>query len=569
MKKIFTVITLLALAFSANATDYTKLNTSIDNVLYIEAKVQTGSSGVLNVYMKSKTETVGAVDFQFFLPEGFTLDSSNPTMAAGVAGTYSIYPNQSDGSIKNAISGMNWTASNEAKLIATIPVQVTAPMGTYRINAIQYHMVNKSAANIAIINNVYTEVTVQRAAVVEPMPDGYALEVIPFAPQTGENKIDFKFKATKAVRTIEFDLTLPKGLLMYNSEFGETAPVINTTTTTGTPTVTLTNVSDDRTSCHIALTGAAGLSKKYFNASEDYITCASLTTLVLADNQFSEDIPKATYGIEEGVQILKITNISMQDNEETTKYFTGNYQTSLFVGTPTETDPIVYGHYTTAGQAALKDASTNFASIDMSVAIIDAKEAAVAADLTGKLIYGPEKTSYNRSVTGYGTVCLSFELTSNDKVQYYTLKSGTSDKLIFEEAGTVAANTPALVKGNIVVSADGYNYADPAATLDGASANGLTMKGTYKKIKLEEGEGYYIADNKFWHDWATIAPFRGYLTGTISGSSKLSILIDDATGLHEITDQLSSEDIYNLQGIKLSKTQKGVNIIGGKKILVK
>jgi len=278
----------------------------------------------------------------------------------------------------------------------------------------------------------------------------------------------------------------------------------------------------------------------------------------------------ALYNIKATVGDLTVYNTTVDQNA--TSPITvkgGEFMTSLFLGKPTQTDPIVYGHYTTEGQAALKAVSTNFASIDMSEATLDATEADVAADLTGKLIYGPENTSYNRSVTGYGTVCLPFELTSNDNVQYYTLKSGTTDKLIFEEVNKVPAHTPALVKGNIVVSADGYNYADPAATLDGASANGLTMKGTYKKIKLEEGEGYYIADNKFWHDWATIAPFRGYLTGTISGSSKLSILIDDATGLHEITDQLSSEDIYNLQGIKLSKTQKGVNIIGGKKILVK
>lgn len=54
------------------------------------------------------------------------------------------------------------------------------------------------------------------------------------------------------------------------------------------------------------------------------------------------------------------------------------------------------------------------------------------------------------------------------------------------------------------------------------------------------------------------------LFGTIEGV--------DVTGLNVVTADLTTSantSVYDLQGRKLSKQQKGINIIGGKKVLVK
>ena len=42
-----------------------------------------------------------------------------------------------------------------------------------------------------------------------------------------------------------------------------------------------------------------------------------------------------------------------------------------------------------------------------------------------------------------------------------------------------------------------------------------------------------------------------------------------STGIANISDPLPDKIIYNLQGHKLSKPQKGINIINGKKVLIK
>lgn len=44
---------------------------------------------------------------------------------------------------------------------------------------------------------------------------------------------------------------------------------------------------------------------------------------------------------------------------------------------------------------------------------------------------------------------------------------------------------------------------------------------------------------------------------------------EETTGISEFTSKISVKDIHNINGMRLSKLQKGINIIGGKKIFVK
>ena len=242
----------------------------------------------------------------------------------------------------------------------------------------------------------------------------------------------------------------------------------------------------------------------------------------------------------------------------------GEYMASLFMD-ESKGDAILYGHYNddakAAAQAALKGGSA------------DITEATVDGDLAlnDVLVYGKTNTSYSRNVTAgnYGTICLPYTLASDANVQYYTLSNVQPDKVVFAPAANVAANEPALFKAkNATISSEstGYCLAKTAGT--GAEFGGLQLTGTYAPLNLASEAGYYVSDNKLYKDGATVAPFRAYLAGTAHVNG-LRIFIDGETGLEEITDQLSNDDIYNLQGVKLQKTQKGVNIVGGKKIFVK
>lgn len=574
MKKLLSIVVATLFALTTNAsTDVT----SIDNAIYpLDAVGQVGGTATITIELKS---AVPVANLQFTaiegLPEGVTYNSGSTELTGyGVAdGTTFVVSTQSDA---------NFFAEgtyNLAKLVYN--VASTVALGDYTIK-IPYSYIGSSVQGSSVEVSTAMEATlhIQRAAAVEPQSPDYAFEIIPFTAEAGktyqydENKnivdnsipVVVNLKNLDYVKQASFDLTLPTGFGIayaksgmkssshkpevktsrsYNvNEGGDFALAVNQgSLTDGKVTYTLTSTGDGD---FVKDNGSGELCKIYLT-----------TTAELAA----------------GVYTLKLSNISITstpDGESLTTHEGGEALFSVFVGEPTEANPIVYGHYTTAGQAALKAASTNFASVDMSEATVDAKETALAADLAGILVYGPENTSYNRSVTGYGTVCLPFDLTSGNGTQYYTLSQATDNALTFVPAATVAANTPALVKGNIAASVEGYKYADPSATLAGATAGDFTMKGTYEKISISGDSNYYIANNYFWNDGATVAPFRGYFVTTApTPTAKLSVFIADATGVHEITGQLSNEDIYNLQGIKLNKARKGVNIIGGKKVLVK
>ena len=65
----------------------------------------------------------------------------------------------------------------------------------------------------------------------------------------------------------------------------------------------------------------------------------------------------------------------------------------------------------------------------------------------------------------------------------------------------------------------------------------------------------------------TIPAGKAYFTSS-AGVKMFYFDGDDATGLSEIpVDTESSDAIFNLAGQRLSKMQKGINIVNGKKIL--
>lgn len=566
MKTFFTSMILFAFTLMANAADYTALDKNAANVLYIEAKVQTNQKGVLNVYMKSNT-TIGTVDFQFFMPEGFTLINSEDEKAQSVVGTYSIYPNQPDGSIKNAISGMTWAASDTPKLLATIPVNVTAGVGTYNINAIQYQMVKMDASEASLVNNVYTQVIVQRTEDITPQRSDYSLEALPFAVAGGETtmNIPVNFKSSGYVRNIEFAIEYPTGMLTSKSGKKYSITVDKSRFDTG-----------NDASLTVAATN--GTNVTFTNPEADLIKANT------SGNLFN--IPVTLTNVENGIYTIKFKNIKVYvTNDEADDLSTESlpdYNFTVFVGNSTEnTDPILYGHYTTGAVTAL---ATNADVIAMlkNVATIDATATntdLVAAEAIGKMcegkllystIMGQTTTAMYRSSTNWSSICVPFEVSSNSSVQYYTISNTVNDGIILKEAASIPANTPAFCKAKAAYTLKKVGYIMPESTVDGAYAGGLTTKGTYSTINVAGDAGYYLSNNKFYNDGATVRPFRAYLEGSLAGAKELHIFLEEATGLRDITSEFSKEDIFNLQGIKMGNTQKGaVNIVNGKKILVK
>ena len=268
-----------------------------------------------------------------------------------------------------------------------------------------------------------------------------------------------------------------------------------------------------------------------------------------------------TEGVAEGTYPVYVENVELA--ETSTLYYRISERTTSYisVGTPSEvTLPVQNGlasfvtsELDSKTSLDLTSATKVYGNLDISnVGITALPEAGIAVEGT---------TSYTRNLsTQYGTVCVPFELTSTEETQYYALSNIATNQLTFQPVDVVPAGTPALVKGNISAS---VNNATLVAPVSGE------MVGTYSNV-VPGAVGYFIGQDKFWalEPTTKVGSYKAYIPTTLSAKS-LKIFIEDETGIHEVSSEISSDDIYNLQGMKLNKTQKGINIVGGKKVILK
>ena len=120
----------------------------------------------------------------------------------------------------------------------------------------------------------------------------------------------------------------------------------------------------------------------------------------------------------------------------------------------------------------------------------------------------------------------------------------------------------------VVKAAEGSYYYNNAATAAAIEENDLTFSA---EAITADGTQYILANGEggvgFYKATGTIAARKGYLTST-SEVKAFFFESDDATGLNDLKDLKDSNDvIYNLAGQRLQKMQKGINIVGGKKVL--
>lgn len=161
---------------------------------------------------------------------------------------------------------------------------------------------------------------------------------------------------------------------------------------------------------------------------------------------------------------------------------------------------------------------------------------------------------------GYATMydtTTGYEL--NGDVQAYVAVTD-GDYLVLSQIENVPAATPVVLKGTY------YNKVEadlPAINV----ANEL--KGTDADTEAD-GTMYVLADDEagvaFYRATGTIPAGKAYYKGE-GGSVKTFRFADDATGIAELQQVSGAQEIYNIAGQRLQKVQKGINIIGGKKIL--
>ncbi len=201
-------------------------------------------------------------------------------------------------------------------------------------------------------------------------------------------------------------------------------------------------------------------------------------------------------------------------------------------------------------------------------------------------------TTYTFAVSkaGFATLCLPFNVVLPEGMYAYDLAesriANSGDVMyaymdvIAEEGDVLKAGTPVIVKAE----EDSYNLAitmddtDAKGALDGSLLKGnfvsqtLTQGTDVKKFIFAngtQGVGFYLMDeagtigaNKCWMEWTVPAGQAEVRSFVIS--------FDDATGISDIitgTKENRTHLIYNISGQRLHKTQKGLNIVNGKKII--
>ena len=197
------------------------------------------------------------------------------------------------------------------------------------------------------------------------------------------------------------------------------------------------------------------------------------------------------------------------------------------------------------------------------------------------------KITYNRgNSNAFGTVCLPFVPDSKATITYYTLKEADENTLTLETVNNVEANTPYVYyteDGTFNVSRETVTTLSAGVTAGSVtSSNGWTLKGTYARITVDEEDepnSYYVKDNAFCkvNGNFKIKPLRAYFTapsGANSDRYEISV-IDEATALSNLIDEgLSVRSIRDVNGMRHSKLQRGVNLVTmsngiTKKVIVK
>jgi len=110
-------------------------------------------------------------------------------------------------------------------------------------------------------------------------------------------------------------------------------------------------------------------------------------------------------------------------------------------------------------------------------------------------------------------------------------------------------------------------YTDVSANkLVGVTTDTKAPVGSYLLQKQEKVGFYQVEEGTE----VTIPAGRAYLPASIASSEVKGLVIsfdDDATGIANVNVGNANDPIYNLAGQRIQKMQKGVNIVGGKKVL--
>ena len=416
-----------------------------------------------------------------------------------------------------------------------------------------------------------------------------SLEVIPFAIAPGEEKeVEVVLNnPDDAFTGLQFDLALPEGISLVSDEDGYFVS-LGSRTTSRKHTIEA-QLQADGTIRVMAYSNR----NSNFSGSEGDVAILTLK----ADDQLKAGV----YDVQLHNIILSQANGGDIDQQEP-----ADYEGSILSGTLAE-NPVIKGDITAEAANVISAAVTkDVTHIDLTLAAKVADDAVfttanpntlilasaetqntsknvVAGDICANLVlsdasafaapkaFTASQVSFSTNVNEYKTLTLPFNADVPEGFSASNATSVTGTTVNLESTSTINANSPVLIEGEGTLELKATN-AVVNATGDAALINGM-LSGTFKSIPAPVGSyvlqkqngtaGFYlVADVQ-----PTVNAFRAHLN-VPNSDVKLYTFGDEATGI-SLTPALLEEGTiyYNVSGQRMSRMQKGINIVNGKKIL--
>ena len=178
--------------------------------------------------------------------------------------------------------------------------------------------------------------------------------------------------------------------------------------------------------------------------------------------------------------------------------------------------------------------------------------------------------SYKIPSSGLGTYCSQYPIDLDelpDGVKAYGVASQS-------ETSVTLTELTGKIKGGIGFIIEGEGNTNLTFTFaDSSNEPESLLEGTLAPTYLPAGTAWGLKNGKFQPNLdGTLPAHKAYLpaeTSTGGAVKELIIVFNDADGITTTRTITDAATIYDLTGRRLQSTQKGVNIVNGKKILVK
>ena len=168
----------------------------------------------------------------------------------------------------------------------------------------------------------------------------------------------------------------------------------------------------------------------------------------------------------------------------------------------------------------------------------------------------------------YATFCAPFGVTVAD-TKANTLKMDASKKFVtLNEIAEVPANTGVLLVNETGATTATVTIKDDAT----ATVSDNALVGTLAPHAKEAGD-LFLGNNEGvvgFYDWAgtSLAANRAYIPATTAAGVRALLFDNTTTGVNAATLNNASQKVFDLQGRRVEKAQKGLYIVNGKKVVL-